>query len=242
MARVGPRPGECCWGSVARAVSWLGLYWWAPLSILGAVAVGVWALPEGEIEPPPVRVVSGSPGRADPANFLPGALNSEAVQTARDFEEFPLLWLGESFRGFHLVDVVRANYFIPKEAIGAARDRAENSVRLIYGTCVRVLSNQRSCPPPVTIIVFAPGTARRPDQMAPGPSSSARGGELREVNLTQMLWFGDGISVQIHANREHQADALFALRGANAARFGLPELAAGSNLGALAQVTAGAGG
>ena len=58
---------------------------------------------------------------------------------------------------------------------------------------------------------------------------------------SQMLWFGDGITVQIHANTEHQADALWALQTANAARFGLPDLAAGSDLSALAEVTAGAG-
>ena len=218
------------------------MYWWVPLSILGAVVVGVWALPEGETVPPPIRAVSTSERRAPASSLRPGELNAEAVETAQEFDEFPLLWLGESFRGFQLVDVVRANYFIPKEAIGAARDRAKNSVRLIYGTCVPSGGNRPSCPAPVTIVVFAPGTARPPDQAAPGPSSAARGGELREVNLTQMLWFGDGISVQIHANAEHQADALFDLQTANAARFGLPELAAGSDLSALAEVTAGAGG
>ena len=227
---------------MARAVSWLGVYWWVPLSILGAVVFGYWTLPQAETVSPPIQAVSTSERRAPASSLRPGDLNAEAVEAAREFDEFPLLWVGESFRGFQLVDVVRANYFIPKEAIRAARDRAENSVRLIYGTCVRVLSNQRSCPPPVTIIVFAPGTARSPDQAAPGPSSSARGGELREVNLTQMLWFGNGITVQIHANADYQAGVLFDLRTANAARFGLPKLAAGSDLSVLAQATARAGG
>ena len=118
---------------MARAVSWLRVYWWVPLSIMGAVVFGYWTLPQAETVPPPIRAVSTSAARPDAANFRPGELNSDAVRTAREFDEFPLLWLGESFEGFQLMEVLRVNFFIPKEEIRASRDLAENDVSLVPG-------------------------------------------------------------------------------------------------------------
>jgi hypothetical protein len=100
--------------------------------------------------PPP------QPERADPATFLPGSLDPAAVQAARSFDEFPIVWLGEEFQGLKLSAFIRENYSDIRP--GYPRDLGRNRVSLIYGACEPQKTDEgSSCVAPVSIIIWAPG-------------------------------------------------------------------------------------
>lgn len=170
----------------------------------------------------------------------PGELNEEAVASVKSFTEFPLVWLGEEFQGHKLTAFIREKrVVIPAGQLGQSRDVVQDSVGLIYGTCVPERSDDGegpSCVAPLSIILSAPGTVPPPEGVAPevaGSTGNTRGLTSKLVSGSTMLWAEDGITITVHANTDVRADALRALRLANAGKFGLADIGPDESLAPL---------
>jgi hypothetical protein len=70
-----------------------------------------------------------------------GCGGDEDVQAAREFERFPLYWVGESFEGFDLVHV-------------DGLEHPAQFVTFVYGECTPTGGDEPSCVPPFQIQVF----------------------------------------------------------------------------------------
>jgi hypothetical protein len=179
----------------------------------------------------PLSAQPGGSGRADPASFLTGELNHAAVTSVREFGEFPLVWLGEEHAGYYLTNVMRRIDDDPTHPLGG-----RNSLSLVYGSCIPVDEERPSCVPPFTVIVWAPGSAPRPDQVEPtaaGPMRDVRGLEARDVSTGTMLWTDGGITITVHSNVDMRAELLDALELANANVVGLNHVGAAAPLDSL---------
>ena len=121
------------------------------------------------------------------------------LEDARQFNEFPLYWLGESYDGLPLTRIIRYRYD-PEPPIPAVT--AEDSVAFIYGTCTP--SPESGCAPPLQIIV-EPYCTRPPEIIAPlanvGSSFDIRGATAQWVTDHLRIWTGD-VSTTIFAAAE----------------------------------------
>ena len=162
--------------------------------------------------------------RADPAQFSVGSLNPRAVELAKAFNDFPLVWLGEEFKGFRLTEFIRAK-----------SDR-QDAVYLIYGTCQpRPGALEPSCVPPLSIVVSAPGSV--PDsnvvaEEAAGSVQVVRGVTMRTLSGNPFLWTG-GVTITVDANSEHLSAALAGLMTVNHDAVGRAPIKAGESLAPL---------
>ena len=124
------------------------------------------------------------------------------LEDARQFNEFPLYWLGESYDGLPLTRIIRYRYD-PEPPIPAVT--AEDSVAFIYGTCTP--SSESGCAPPLQIIV-EPYCTRPPEIIAPlaavGSSFDIRGATAQWVTDHLRIWTGD-VSTTIFAAAEASA-------------------------------------
>lgn len=177
--------------------------------------------------------------RADPAQFLSGTLDASAVAAAQSFAEFPLVWLGEEFEGYKLTAFVHRKHHIPKEETRYHSDFIDNSVSLVYGSCVPERTSgldAPSCVPPLVITITAPGIVPGPRDVAEeaaGPMSSIRGLTVRELSGSPVLWTDSGVTIFVNSNDDVRGRALESLRMANAARVGLPDIEPGQSLAPL---------
>ena len=118
---------------IAKYVVWLLPF------LIGAAAMVAFLLVRdggGETLAPPAAV-----GEQD----LPGTpVAPEKIQEARDFEDWPLWWLGESFDSFALTNI--------KEWTPERGFPTMNSVSLTYGTCTP-RPGTGGCAPPLSIQV-----------------------------------------------------------------------------------------
>ena len=122
------------------------------------------------------------------------------IEDAREFEEFSLYRLGESFRGLPLTAIVRYRY------------GAEDSVAFIYGTCTP--SSDGGCAPPVQI-VLQPYCMRPPERLSErvksGPPVTIRGVSAQPQDQYQIrIWIGD-LTMDLFA--EEPLEAAEHLRG-----------------------------
>ncbi len=101
----------------------------------------------------------GSSDLAEPAS---AGQRRWTVEDAKQFDEFPLYWLGESCEGLPLTNIIRS-YYDPEPPIPAVE--AENAVVFIYGSCTPDASG--GCAPPLSIRV-EPYCMRPPQQIASG--------------------------------------------------------------------------
>lgn len=110
--------------------------WLLPF-LIGAAAMVTFLLVRdggGEALTPP-----GAVGEQD----LPGTpVAPEKIQEARDFEDWPLWWLGESFESLALTHV--------EEVTPERGFRTMNFVSFTYGTCT-IAPGRQSCGPPLEI-------------------------------------------------------------------------------------------
>lgn len=162
--------------------------------------------------------------RADPGQFRAGALNPDAVQQAKTFDAFPILWLGEQFDGYSLTTFLRA------------KNDGQDAVYLIYGTCsARPGMAEPSCVPPVEVITNAPGAVPDPDNLGdgnPGPKTTIRGVTARVLSGNTFLWTG-GVTVAVSANSEHLTAALDRLSTVNHDAMGRAAVTSGESLAVL---------
>lgn len=164
---------------------------------------------------------SDEPGFAEPSRFLPGDLDREAARQAQAFNEFPVLWLGEEYEGYRLVEFIRL------------QRPNQNAVVLIYGTCKPLPGVEGgSCVPPISVISSAPGSIPQPEAFEPtvsGPVGTSRGVRSRVASGGRFLWT-ESVIATVHANPEDREAATDQLRTANAAVVGVPEVRAGQDL------------
>ena len=158
---------------------------------------------------------------SNPENYLDGTLDQDSVDQARSFDEFPVVWLGEEFQGFKLVKFYRT--------VSAGED----SVRLIYGSCVSVTTTDSpSCVPPVSLIVRRPGSRGGPESIEPaaaGPIETVRGVPARLASGGLILWTG-GVIVTVHGNADDRDAAVEALKLANGPAIGMKDIGPGESL------------
>ncbi|MDI6857126.1 MAG: hypothetical protein QME71_02285 [Dehalococcoidia bacterium] len=130
---------------------------------------------------------------------LPGTpVAPEKLQEARDFKEFPLWWLGESFDSLNL----RIHWATPDRG-----SPTMNSVYFVYGQCIIKPGNE-GCPPPLQVIV-EPLCFTPPEKlgMSRDDLSEFRGGAkvLRDEHGVR-IWTGDSmIAVGGSAERVERA-------------------------------------
>lgn len=156
--------------------------------------------------------------------FLPGPSwegkghSGISQEEAARFDEFPLVWLGESYGGFNLQAIIRSEY-TPDPGIPS--HEATDSVTLIYGDCA-ILPDAESCAVPMTVRV-EPACMNRPEWIsdlvkAEPLATDVRGGAWmqRFDDGHVRLWTGK-ISVFIDAagNKELAENAIQDLHGLN---------------------------
>jgi hypothetical protein len=154
------------------------------------VAVAAFAIGYVSLEGTSAETTVG--GRADPTTFLPGERNEAAVQDATSFSDYPIVWLGTEFGEFQLTEFIHTEYDLSPEESGHTNHLRRNSVGLVYGTCQPVDpgDGHPSCVPPLSILIWAPGMAPRPNEVEPGmagPVGDDRGVISREVSTGTML-------------------------------------------------------
>jgi hypothetical protein len=164
--------------------------------------------------------------RADPAQFRVGSAYDQAVQQAKGFTDFPLLWLGEVFQGYPLTAFLRQ------------KSETQDAVYLIYGTCQAPSGmDEPSCVPPVEVVTNAAGAVPSPDKVddrVAGKPTTVRGVTSRVLSGSPFLWTG-GVTITVHANSEDLDAALAGLKTVNHDALGRAPVNAGESLASLAR-------
>lgn len=160
---------------------------------------------------------------AEPGNALAGALNSEAVSAALEYEFFPILWLGEEFQGFRLTEAYERVFDTPWNGEGT---RARQFV-LLYGDCKPDGDpDHSSCTKPVQVIASGPGLVPYHTEIALKPGWSEvydlRGARAVESGSGTIVWTSGGAAVTVVTDSGTiRDDALATLRTANGSKFGV---------------------
>ncbi|GAB4324513.1 MAG: hypothetical protein Kow0010_06510 [Dehalococcoidia bacterium] len=202
-------------------MAWLFLL---PVIAFGGAFVVARAVTGGDHEEFIERNAAYSP----PDRFRPGQLRPDKVAEVVGFTDFPVLWLGETFDGYNLTAVQRAN-INDQERPGWPDGYINNSLLLVYGDCVPDTSGESpSCVPPLSITIQAGNIVPPIDEVDPGVGASAvltvRGIQALELGPTTHLWFDNGMTVSVSGNKTDRDRAVSMLWLANAAALGMPEI------------------
>jgi hypothetical protein len=168
--------------------------------------------------------------RADSQQFRRGVLNVDAVNEIRSFSEFPVLWLGDEFKGWRLTSVQRTSIVTPAQ--GPFPEFRDDRISLVYGSCERAPGDW-GCTPPVAIIIWAPGAIPGPSgvsEEAVAERGATRGLPSAVISESTVLWADGGVAIQIHSNGDIRQEVVDELRLANARAVGLPEVGARESL------------
>jgi hypothetical protein len=130
-----------------------------------------------------------------------------SVEDAREFEGFPVYWLGESFQGLPLVAVHRMDY--PGRWPGEIYNVPWHEVSFDYGDCT-IAPGESSCPVPLTIAI-RPYCEVPPEIVADavkiGPAEEIRGAVAQRTGTSQVRLWTSNVSIGIHATDSATADA-----------------------------------
>ena len=139
-----------------------------------------------------------TPATADPL--------TSAVEDAREFDEFPVYWLGESFQGLPLERVARMDY--PGRWPGEIYNVPWHEVSFSYGKCT-IPPGATGCPVPLTIHI-TPYCKVPPeiiaDAVKTGPPEEIREAMAQRTGKSSMLVWTDNASIGIHATDEALLD------------------------------------
>jgi hypothetical protein len=144
-------------------------------------------------------------GRGDGATSVTVGPGVTTVDDIREFEEFPVYWLGESFHGLPLVAVHRIDY--PGAFPGKPYDDPRNEVSFDYGNCT-IGPGESSCPMPLTIAI-RPYCEVPPEVVAAvwtGPPEEIRGAMAQRMGRSQMQVWTSNVSITIAATDEALVD------------------------------------
>jgi hypothetical protein len=168
--------------------------------VYAVIALGLLALLLGGI----VWAVVGRGDGTTPATVDP---LMSAVEDVRQFDEFPVYWLGESFQGLPLERVARMDY--PGHAPGTIYNVPWHEVRFIYGSCT-IPPGESSCVVPLSIAI-RPYCEVPPeivaDAVKTGPPEEIRGAVVQRTGESQMRVWTSDVSIGIHATDPAIADA-----------------------------------
>ncbi len=143
-----------------------------------------------------VSMLGGGGGSAPPVSA--GQLDW-TIEDARQFNEFPLYWLGETYQGLPLRKIIRYTYDPDPSGPPAL---AENLVLFIYGSCTPT-GQEGGCPPPLSIRV-EPYCSRPPESISSrakvGSTFYVRSASAQQIGLDHIrMWTGD-VSIAIFTN------------------------------------------
>jgi hypothetical protein len=168
--------------------------------VYAVIAFGLLALLLGGI----VWAVVGRGDGTTPATASPVTWT---LEDAREFEDFPVYWLGESFQGLPLVAVQRIHY--PGAFPGKPYDDPRNEVAFLYGDCT-IAPGETGCPVPLTIVI-QPYCDVPPEVVADavkiGPPEEIRGAVAQRTGKSKVRLWTSNVSIGIHATDPAVADA-----------------------------------
>ena len=125
-----------------------------------------------------------------------------SVEDAREFEEFPVYWLGESFQGLPLVAVHRMDY--PGRWPGEIYNLPWHEVRFIYGDCT-IAPGETGCPAPLSMHT-RPYCEVPPEVIADavkiGPPEVIRGAVVQRMGRSHMQLWTSNVAIGIDATDE----------------------------------------
>jgi len=130
------------------------------------------------------------------------ANDSLSIQEAREFNEFPVYWLGESSQGLSLTRIIRYLWTDPdvERSLASGRDdvdRSQDLFGLNYGTCT-VPEGLESCPVPLQVD-FTPYCKVPPDLIA----DRVRDGDFFELRRAKALWTLEGTTLHLWTGTVH---------------------------------------
>ena len=125
-----------------------------------------------------------------------------SVDTAREFKDYPVYWVGQEYKGLPLVQVARMDY--PGAAPGKPGSRAWNEVSFTYGDC-EIGPGEESCAMPLTIDI-RPYCDLRPEQVAAGAKVGSpefiRGALVQKVAGNSARLWTSNVSIGVAATGE----------------------------------------
>jgi hypothetical protein len=167
--------------------------------VYAVIALGLLALLLGGI-------VWAVVGRGDGTTSVTADPLTWSLEDARQFEGFPVYWLGESFQGLPLVAVHRIDY--PGAFPGKPYNHPWHEVSFDYGDCT-IAPGESSCPMPLTIDT-RPYCDVPPeiiaDAVKTGPQEMIRGAMVQRTGKSSMREWTDNVSIGIHATDEALLD------------------------------------
>jgi hypothetical protein len=189
--------------------------------VYAAIGLGLLALLLGGI-------VWAVVGRGDGTTSVTAGPVTWSLEDVREFEGFPVYWLGESFQGLPLERVARMDD--PGGFPGKPYNDPWHEVRFIYGTCT-IPPGESSCRVPLSIDI-RPYCEVPPeivaDAVKTGPPEEIRGAVVQRTGKSSMLVWTDNVSIGIHATDPAVADAAAQnLVRLNGSKPSLPEEALG---------------
>ena len=165
-----------------------------------------------EAQPTPTPTVAPGPdGAGDTSSGSAPASAGQprwTIEDAKQFTEFTLYWLGESYEGLPLTKIIRYRYD-PEPPIPPIE--AENIVLFIYGSCNP--GPDSGCAPPLSIRV-EPYCMNPPEGFAPAVRDApfeVRGALAERIAGHLRIWTGD-VGITILTNPVSQVEAAEKLR------------------------------
>lgn len=197
---------------------------------LPAVSVSVWAyaLAAGDLRDDLTYAILGDEGRP----------NGQTVDAARDFAEFPVLWLDREYRDLPLSSVLR-NTRSPYEGKAPFPGPSTGqSFEIFYGSCAPVPGGE--CNAPLQIFVDA-GGATPPAEAIPGEivwrgPYEVRGVMAMDLDFATVLWFDNGLAVTLRGDADLRRMAANDLMLANAGALNVAEVLEGDDLVAVGRI------
>jgi len=163
--------------------------------VYAVIGLGLLALLLGGI----VWAVVGRGDGTTPATVDP---LMSAVEDAREFDEFSVYWLGESFQGLPLERVARMDY--PGRWPGEIYNLPWHEVSFDYGDCT-IAPGESSCTVPLTIAI-RPYCEVPPEVVADavktGPPEEIRGAVVQRMGQSHIQLWTDNVSITIAATDE----------------------------------------
>jgi len=167
--------------------------------VCAVIGLGLLALLLGGI----VWAVLGRGDGTTPATAAPVVWS---VEDARQFKDFPVYWVGESFQGLPLTAISRMDY--PGRWPGEIYNVPWHDVSFVYGDC-EIAPGEESCTMPLSIAI-RPYCEVPPeivaDAVKTGPPEEIRGAVAQKMGKSHMqLWTGN-VSISIDATDEALVD------------------------------------
>jgi hypothetical protein len=144
-------------------------------------------------------------GRGDGATSVTVGPGVTTVDDMREFEGFPVYWLGESFQGLPVVAVQRIDY--PGAFPGKPYDDPRNEVAFLYGDCT-IAPGESSCPVPLSIAT-RPYCEVPPEvvaQVRTGSLEEIRGAMVQRMGGSQVQVWTSNVSISINTTEEGLLD------------------------------------